>query len=163
MQKRGQIQLSFGMIFSIIIIIVTIAIAVYVIVYFVNLGKCTNVALFYDEFENRIDESWNSQITSGTYEGKVSSGVEQVCFGLLQGSVDDKSKEAFEVLRRYRNEEANVFLYPIKHLCRNSVPYRNIEHMKTENFFCVDVKDGKVTIKISKETGDSLVLVSGTK
>ena len=50
---RGQIQLSFGMIFSIIIIIATIAVAFYVISTFMDTSRCIDVENFYTRVEGQ--------------------------------------------------------------------------------------------------------------
>ena len=60
MNKRGQIDISFGMIFSIILIIAVVGVAFYVINNFIELKKCTEIGLFYDDLKKYIDEAWQS-------------------------------------------------------------------------------------------------------
>ena len=54
MKKRGQLQISFGMIFSIILIIAFVALAVYVIMIFLDTGKCANTGLFKNDLQQEI-------------------------------------------------------------------------------------------------------------
>ena len=60
MEKRGQIQISFGMIFSIIIIIAIVAVSIYVITIFLDFNKCGKVVLFYEDLEEEIQKAWES-------------------------------------------------------------------------------------------------------
>ena len=83
MEKRGSVQLSFGMIFSIIIIIVTVSIAFYVIAYFLDLRKCTEIGLFYKDFQDKIDDIWKSEFASEEFVGRLPSGIDGVCLGNL--------------------------------------------------------------------------------
>ena len=81
MDKKGQIDISFGMIFSIIIIIATVAIGFYVITYFLNLSSCTKVGLFWNSLNEEVDKAWNSDIAQTVYTKDVPSGITHVCFG----------------------------------------------------------------------------------
>ena len=67
MLKRGrkaQIQLSFGMIFSIIIIVVTILVAGYVIIKFMSSQDNAKCKLFYQKLQDTIDDSWKGDGSS---------------------------------------------------------------------------------------------------
>ena len=80
MGKRGEIYISFGMIFSVILIIAIIGVSFYAINYFLNLGKCAEISLFYQGFQNEIDEAWSSEIVKTTFVGKLPVEIESVCF-----------------------------------------------------------------------------------
>lgn len=157
--KKAQLELSFGMIFSIIIIISTIAIAFYVITYFINLGRCTDLSLFYKSFDDRVETAWNSPITKDTFTGKVPSDIEEICFGSLT-EIPSAYRTEYDILVKYRSAKANLFTYPLTKSCSNSVPFYNIKHGTSNEFFCVPAKDGNVRFTISKETSDALVQIS---
>jgi hypothetical protein len=159
-KREGQMEMSFAMIFSIIIIAVTVAVAFYVISHFLNVSKCTNVGLFYNDLKERTDKAWAEDITQDSYSIKVTSGVKSVCFGNLNQSYDSVDSERYEFLKRYRNFDKNVFLYPSNEACGNELAYYKLGHVKTNKFFCVDVKDGKITVKLTKNIEDSLVELS---
>ena len=74
MDKKGQIDISFGMIFSIIIIIATVAIGFYVITYFLNLSSCTKVGLFWNSLNEEVDKAWNSDIAQTVYTKDEAKG-----------------------------------------------------------------------------------------
>lgn len=157
MKKRGQIKLSFGMIFSIILIIAIIAIAFYVISYFLDLGKCAEIGLFYQDLKERTDQAWNSEITRETFSGSLPKEIEAVCFGkLTQSSLGYQGeKEAIE--RIFRHSENNVFLYPSENSCGKESASFDLEHAESDNFFCAPVFNGNVEVRLVKESSDSLV------
>ena len=158
--KRGQFQISFGVIFSIIIVIFTLAIAFYVISYFLNTQKCTNLGLFYKDIEERVDKAWYSPATSESFKGSVPSSVDFVCFGNLSQSYNPAYKTQYEELKKYRNYPVNVFTYPIEAGCGSVPGFYNLKHARMNEFFCAPAKSGKISVNIKKDVSDALVLVS---
>lgn len=155
MKRRGGIQLSFGMIFSIILIIAIIGVAFYAINYFVGLGKCTEVGLFYRELQDEIDRAWNSEITRDEFTGSLPGGVTNVCFGDVSSG---GSGEIYDDLKRYGRADANVYLYPLEKACDQG--FRKLEHVDFSEFggfSCFDVESGRVSIGLEKGSSDSLV------
>jgi len=56
--KRGQLQISFSMIFSIILIIVFLSLAVFVILKFLDLGDKISIELFANDVQNSVNDLW---------------------------------------------------------------------------------------------------------
>jgi hypothetical protein len=160
MNKRGQIQISFGMIFSIIVIIATVAIGFYVITYFLNLSSCTKVGLFWNSLNDEVDKAWNSDKTQTIFNGNVPSGVQYVCFGNLSLAPENNitTRNIFSELKVYEGSGKNSFMYPPKKAC--DIAFYNLKHARFDNFFCVQAKSGVVNIKISKTSTDALVMLS---
>jgi hypothetical protein len=160
MGKKGDISLSFGMIFSILVIISVIAIAFYVISYFLNLQKCTNVSLFYEDFQNEMDDAWRSEITQDRFIGKVPGSIEKVC---LRHELNIGRGSEFEELKDYGRSGENVFLYPPNKACKR--PAVTIEHIDLSEigWACFDVVDGKVALEYEKGSFDSLVRIKEAK
>ncbi len=158
MNKRGQIDLSFGMIFSIIIIIAIIGVSIYVITNFVRLGKCSNIGLFYNELKNEVDKAWSSTTYRDIFNGKLPNGIEFVCFGELNSArPDGKEGEAYDFLLRYKRQDKNVFLYPTQNACDSNLAFYRLENAKIEGFFCIPAEKGIVKIGIEKDRFDALV------
>lgn len=69
--KKGQeaVGMSFGWIFALILIIVFIITAIYGIKYFMNIGTCSRVGLFYDNLQQKVDEAYQS--SSSDFEMEV--------------------------------------------------------------------------------------------
>ena len=162
MNKRGQIDISFGMIFSVILIIVVVGVAFYVINNFLDLKKCTEIGLFHDDLKKYIDNAWQSTIHKDTFKGTLSSGIELVCFGDLNQIPLSQYKQEYDSLSRafINNKERNVFLYPIQKACDATLSSFKLEHVKTNNFFCIPVVDNKIELKTKKDQFESLVTLN---
>lgn len=160
MRKRGQLQISFGMIFSIILIIAIVGVSIYVISYFMSLRSCTTIGFFYDDIQDRVDKAWASTKAQEIFEADLPRGIEKVCFGSFDIPHRDEDSEAFESLKRYANHNKNLFLYPNQGDCGADLRSYKLEHATSDEFFCSEVDGGEVTFKISKTSTDSLVKLS---
>lgn len=158
-KKRGQIQISFGMIFSIIIIIATLAVAFFVITHFLNLSGCTKTSLFWNSLKGEVDKAWGGDFTQEVYSADLPSGITKVCFGNFTQMPYDEDKALFEELEMYEKSGRNSYLYPPEKACEGLAFY-NLEHIVTDKFFCVPVKSGKMSVKLSKTSLDVFVKLS---
>lgn len=161
MKRKGQFNISFGIIFSIIIIIVVIAISFYVINYFLEINKCTQIGKFKDDFQNRIEKAYRGSITRDVFEGVLPSGIEYVCFGNIEQSFsgDLEVREVREYIRFYGEDDSNLHLYPDNKACDGGLAYFDIMHMETDEFFCKKVEDGKIKVSVEKDSTDALVKI----
>lgn len=162
MQKRGNFDISFSMIFSIIIIIAIIGVAFYVISSFVSVSNCAEIGLFYDGLQEHIDKAWKSTIHKDTFTGKLPLGIELVCFGsLTQTPPRDYISQYNSILRSNINSKnRNVFLYPIHKSCDATLFAAELENIKTDEFFCIPVKDSKIELKTEKDQFDAQVTLT---
>ncbi len=153
MNKRGQFNISFSMIFSIIIIIAIVGVAFYVISGFLSTSKCAEIGLFYDDLKTYMEKAWQSTIHQDTFTSTLPEGIESVCFGNIAQAQDEKIKKAFI------NSNGNVFLYPPQKACDSSLSAIKLEHVQLNNFFCKSVDNNKIQIKTSKDKFDALVTI----
>jgi len=165
MKKKGQLELSFGMIFSILIIIATLAIAFYVIFKFMQTQECINVGLFFDGLNGKIEEAYKATIVSDSYTSNIPSGITAVCFGYLNqstvtGGGDSTKQNELKANPATRNSGANVFFYPLQQGCGGKFPYHKESHAVVDGFFCINVENGKLTVKLEKDAFESLVTLS---
>ena len=136
MKKKGQMQISFGMIFSIIIIIAIVAVAIYAITAFLDFGKCVNTGLLKDDLQVSIDNAWASGRYEKTLELNPPSGMEFICF--IDTSQDGRGEyeDLYEEFERYWEEDATMFFYPFDKVCGGGESYI-LEHVNitatTEN------------------------------
>ena len=161
MQKRGQFNISFSMIFSIIVIIAIIGIAFYVIRSFISLSKCTEISLFYNDLEEYIEEAWQSTIhqdifPNEKYPATIPSGIELVCFG----DIAQAPQEYNNIKKAFINSNGNVFLYPPQGACDSSLSSIKLEHVKTNEFFCIPVRENKIELKTKKDQFEALVTLN---
>jgi hypothetical protein len=164
MEKKGAMELSFGMIFSILMIIAIVSVASYAIVYFVNLGSLSEMALFHQKFQETVDEVWGTSITDKVYRFSLPKGIEYVCFGdLTTQNWNPLYEEVYNDLIQYSSnfEQANTnrFIYP-----RNKAG--DFDFLKVEkidltelgtDFECFEVRDRKIEVKMVKDQNDALV------
>ena len=162
---RGQFQISFGIIFSIILIVAFIIVAFIVIQHFLELKDCTQVAQFYDSLKSDVDGVWKSQESSQEFKASLPSGITYVCFAqadLPAHGVNQEIQDVFSSLKRNVVVGNNVFLYPAKNSC--GISSQQIKHLDLQNItvnknpFCIRA-DGNVHFRLEKGFYDSLVQI----
>ncbi len=161
--KRGQIELSFGMIFSLIIIATTLAVAGYMIVKFMNSKDSVLCANFKEGLQNSIDDAWRSDGASKDTRkeplSSLPSAVKEICFGnSTQNLLNIKDKVNYEEMKEYTFSGKNLYITP-RTACKGEFSY-TLKHVTSKGFFCAQVKNGKASILIEKENTDALVRLS---
>jgi hypothetical protein len=142
--KKAQLQISFGMIFSIILIIFFLAFAGYAIYKFVYISNTGKVGEFVSGLNTDVEDMWKLNKGSQIFSYGLPSGIEQFC-------INDKSEIYFLPLG-----SGEGFDYTeIKHL--------NIGSIVTETDFCVKKKNGEVELLIKKDYGETLVMISAVE
>jgi hypothetical protein len=141
MRKRGQLDLSFGMIFSIILIIIFLAFGVYAIIKFLDLQQSIQVNTFLNDFQNDVNNMWKSPQGSQTVTYTLPTKIKSVCFGT----------DEFENLKF-----TSVNIIHGKIIDNLDIP----KITKSENPFCVENINGKVSMTIVKKFGETLVTVT---
>ena len=166
MNKRGAIELSFGMIFSVILIIAIVGVAVYAITAFLDIGKTSQLGLFHQRFQETVDDVWASSITNRIVSFALPSSIKLVCFGNLAGSsYNPQYEEEFQELKRYSSnfeqQNTNRFLYPSDK--GGEFAYKKVEKVDlsglTNGFDCFNVNSGAVKIRLVKDEFDQLVKI----
>jgi hypothetical protein len=162
--KRGQMKLSFGMIFSIILIIIFIAFAFIAIKKFLDLGEMAQIAKFTDNLQNDIDRAWKGTQSSQEKEYFLSSKISYLCFvNYSNYPAGDRGRFRvfFSELKPLHQEFENLFFYPIgSSEGLNSKEMKHVDLVKTtgrDNPYCIENKDGKIKITIEKQYGEALV------
>ena len=137
MKKKAQMEISFGMIFSIILIIVFIASAVYGVTKFLNLQKNVQTEKFKSDFQDDVNKIWASSLGSQVYFYSLPDKIKKVCF---------EEDEYEGNLRIFTGETQSTS--------------ERIEHLEISSPFCVNNEDGKIQITLKKDFGETLVQVS---
>jgi len=155
--KKGQLNISFGAIFSIIIVVATLSVAGFVIFKFINTTNEIDCNLFYKDLQEEVDKAWQSDGESSYIFSKdVATSTEKVCFGFLNQSLLNQSdKEAYDFFKRVNNFKENLYIYP-RDSCGKSNYRFEIKNAVSEGFFCAETKSGKVSLRISKELGEKV-------
>ncbi|MCX6746918.1 MAG: hypothetical protein NTU63_02165 [Candidatus Pacearchaeota archaeon] len=139
--KRGQFDLSFGMIFSIFLIVVFIAFAVYAIIKFLEFQDTIKIEKFVDDLRQNIDAMWKGDQGSQKVEYSLPTKIEEVCF------VDD--------------EYENLIFNSKQIIQGKDIENINTESMTSkENPYCIENVKGKVKMTIVKNYGETLVRIT---
>jgi hypothetical protein len=161
MNKRGQLDISFSMIFTILIIIVTIAVASYVIFKFVNLNKCQQITTFYSDFDKEVRNAYSSGLYEGNRTYLLDKGIKAVCFGnLSQTTLTKADSEIQKILAETGNERHNMFFYPSGEACDYKFRSKKQDFIVMDKFFCIPTNNGRLTIKMIKGEEDLFVKLS---
>ena len=161
--KKGGIELSFSMIFSIILIVIFIVVAFYAIRVFLGLQDSAKVGLFVDEFQGNVNTIWSSTESSQGREYTLPSEVEYICFvdfGEGVGASGEFSHLYLDL--EFYNSGENMMFYPQS---SGEIEGAEIEHIDldgitgSENPFCIEVSDGKLELTLVKDFGEAEVKV----
>jgi hypothetical protein len=146
--KNGQTQISFGLIFSMILIIFFIAFAIYGISKFLCISKSAQVELFKNNLQvniNNMRESTQGFSNSSNYYLPIK--IEQVCF--------------------YDGEFENMYFVPDKFSCDISTRYmlENVNLAKTldgsaDGKLCIETSKGKLYITVKKDYNEDEVTIT---
>jgi hypothetical protein len=138
--RSGAIEISFGMIFSIILIVAFLAFGSYAIIKFIDLQKDIQIKNFLNDFQNDVDNMWKSPQGSQVLTYSLPTKITSVCF--ISGE-----------------------FHNLKFMSKGIIDGKTIEHLdiasitSVENPFCIGNIKGKVTLTIVKDFGETLVRV----
>ena len=164
MGKKGQMKLSFGMIFSIILIIVFVAFAFFGIKKFLDIQDSAKIGKFVDELQNDVNKIWKGSLGSQQEEYILPSKVEKVCFVDYSTSSIGKNAELYSKLKQVFYEFENMIFYPVgSGAGLDAKNIKNIDISTTtgsENPLCINNVKGKVKLTIKMSHGESLVTIT---
>ncbi len=165
--KRGQFQISFGMVFSIILIAVFIVVAIIAINTFLKISCTASNGQFIQELRDDVDRIWAQSGQDVLFESNLGNGfsckIEEVCFFEFDKSQKGQSNEEYDDFNNFGlSSDMNLYFYPQKNADIKSV---NIPHVNmpafNENPYCVKAENGKVRMRLSKDqfAGETLVTI----
>ena len=134
MNKRGQLKISFGMIFGIILTIIFIAFAIYAASKFLNMSKGVQIESFNKNLQTDIENVWQSSQGSDIYVYPVPKSVIRVCF--------------------MADEQNNFRIIMEKSFKEYELKYVDITEDK-----CFTPESGKIKIRLQKDFNERLVSI----
>jgi hypothetical protein len=139
--KKAAMEISFGMIFSIILIIVFLSFAFFGIKKLLGVQEVAMIEQFKDNFQNDVNKIWNGPQGQQTVEYNLPRKVEGVCIE--------------------NSEFQNVYFLPEGKFARATI--NNIDMEKSivsNNRLCFEKKEGKIVMTLGKDFGENKVTVS---
>jgi len=171
--KKAQLMgMPFQFIFALILMAVVIFVGFYVIKMFLERAEQANINLFVQELKTEISNLWMADAAEKTVTFSLSKNFDYVCF-LNQSMSCDSSRNAapqyfcIGYIEWKRTEKDNMFLLPFGkaeeygtftawHIACN-----HKECVKWQgNPLCLRIVNGKVIIKLTKESGSNFVKIS---
>lgn len=164
--KRAQMKLSFGMMFSVILIIIFLAFTFYAIKTLLGMNDAVTVGKFYDSLQDDVDRMWGASQGSQEETYRLPRKVEMICFasfgpgeigtGINAGIYD-------ELIYGYHRDE-NLIFFPLDSgggLSSGTIKHIDIDRMTSENNpLCFENVKGKITINIEKIYGEQLSTIN---
>lgn len=167
--KHAQLQLSFGMIFSIFLIIIFLALAFYAIKKVLETSELVKIRGEINRLQEDVNEAYRSSAgnfeTPGNY--KFSGKIKQVCFidyecGTNNCRRGSGNADVYETMEFYFDVKQNMFFYPeYSSNGVDSVEIKNIdinEITKTNNPYCIE-NDKGIAVYLKKNEGNPLVII----
>jgi hypothetical protein len=162
MEKRGQMEISFGMIFTIILIIAFVVFAFYAIQKFLGMQKKLEIGSFVSSFQEDVDRIWKSSKASQEASYSLPNKIKKVCFIDYYSALHGKDKKTGDDLKQVFNEKENLFFYPLgsaEGLDAFAIEHIDIEKItKDNNPNCFD-SSGKIQLTIKKDYDYPLVVI----
>ena len=163
MGKRGQLNLSFGMIFSIILIVIFLAVAFYAIQKFLEFQNTANIGKFRNDLQSDVDNLWRGVQGQSEKEYFLPGKIKQICFIDYQSEKTGRYSLIYEELEHLFYERENMFFYPAGSaygLDSTIINHVNIiETTSGENPYCIENIKGKINIAIKKDFDEALVTI----
>ena len=139
--KRGQLKISFGMIFSIILIIIFIVFAFYGIKKFLSFQDLIKTKQFQDKFETDVYNMWVGGSGSSDESYFLSKKIKAICF----------TNDGYDNLL-YQSDG-----FPE----RVQIDHINLEKITaSENPYCIQTNKGEIKLTIKKDYSESLVTIT---
>lgn len=162
-KRKGQIKISFGMIFSIILIIVFLAFGFYAISTFLGIQSSATTGKFLHDLQADVDRIWNSQQSSEQNEYFLPSRIEAVCFADFSLPGDQQRIDLYNDLKREYTGQENLVFSPRNAATPKSTEIKNIDLgaiIAGENPYCIPVSNGRIQIRFVKEFGEAQVTIT---
>ncbi|RMG81512.1 MAG: hypothetical protein D6707_04735 [Bacteroidetes bacterium] len=141
-------------------------VAFYSIKLLLNLKDSALIGKFWDAFEEDVSKARNSYELNTTLEYVLPTDLKFLC--VLDSTSGKKEVPAtngfYDELKFYQTNFENIFLYPPSGLDKSAG--RNIEFLNvpkitsSQNPYCIQIKKGKLKLKMSKPSGEGLVIIS---
>lgn len=163
MNKRGQIKLSFGMIFSIILIIIFLGFAFFSVKKFIDISNSAQITQFKNNLQSDIDRIWNSPQANQEVSYSIPKSIQKICFLDIESRESGRNSNIYSDLEFYSNNNQNLFFYPPESspdFESTKIEHINIEDITAnENPFCISNDNGKINFILKKDFNEILVKI----
>ena len=163
LSRKGAVEMSFGMIFSIILIIFFLSFAFFGIKTFLGVQNSAKTTKFLSDFNADVEQVWKSPQASQSKEYTLPSSKKKVCFVDFSSPKKGVDSGIYDELKRAYYGKENMVFYPVVFEGVESMQVRYIDLGKItidKNPFCIENIDGKVSLRLTKDFADALVTIT---
>ncbi len=138
--KKGQLNISFGMIFSIILVVVFLAFAFFGIKKVLSIQETALISQFKQDVQNDINKMWNGPQGQQQVKYKLPNKIEGIC-------IEDEASQNFYFVPRGKFGGGILNNVDLANTLGNSAS------------LCIESKEGYVGFTIKKDFGENLVTI----
>jgi len=160
LKKKGQLDLSFGLIFSVILIIAFLGFAIYAIIQFLGMKDKIETGKFLENFQTDVDKLWKADHGKSNPSYFLPIKIKEVCFIDLNSVKKGKRMGIYDELKDWSGEKSNLVFYPIgsskisNYAVINNI---NVENL-AENPLCFKNNNGRINITLEQEAGGTALV-----
>ena len=161
-KRKAQMNLSFGMIFSVFLIVFFLVFAFFAVKKFIGISDTTKIYDFVLSLQSRINDVMKSDHGSINFEYRIlPTSVDRVCLVDFSASPKGVNLGDFQTFQKYSSGmDKNLIIDPVsKWKGMNSFVIENInlqQITENENPYCFTIDNGVATATISKGIKDIL-------
>lgn len=161
LNKKGAMELSFGMIFSIILIIAFLAFTIYAINKFLGIQKTLQAGTLVNDLQDYVTKMWRGGQGSQQYIFSLPSKTQAICLADFNSQKAGPKENLYNELSMAFFENENLVFYPVgsaEGLDAAIIEHINITKITSqENPYCFTANKGKIKVVVKMTPGDSLV------
>ncbi len=163
MKTRAQMEISFGMIVSVVLIIAFLSVSFYAIGKFLEIQKTIQIGKFTDNLQFDIDKIWKSSQGSQEFSYSLPTRIQKVCLVDFRKPETGKDSGIYYDLKKSFYGSENLIFYPVgSGGGLDSTILKHIELDKIteiQNPLCFENIGGKTNFTISMEFGENLAII----
>jgi len=166
MDKRGVIEMSFQMIFSLILIAAFLYAAFVGIKYFMGTADQVKINLFVSDLQSKVDSAYMTTEISQTYSFSLPARIKSVCFAdptLTKNMLSTECKDFETYIPTFKSSGMNMFFCPASEAWKVGAPIYAKIQCKGKNClsfprmpYCIK-NTGKFSISIEKNYGEQVI------
>jgi len=162
--QRAQIQLSYGMIFSVFLIVIFMVVAFIAIRTFLDIEQHVNTKIFVRNLQTEINDVHRSSANQYPSRESLGTKITHVCF--FDRTIEVECVGEFrQMCEEFKgsggDNEANLYFYPKKYADESSIKINKVDMQDFDsNPYCFENRGGFVEMELSKNRGEDLVRIS---
>jgi len=160
--KKGQMKISFSMIFSILLVVLLLALAFYGIRYFMDFSDSAQTAKSVHKFSEDVKGVWQASMASEEVNYTFPDGIKYFCYVEQDSEIKGDFESLFDEVSSFLDPEDNSFVYSSEENHETSkIDYLDVSSLTSDNNpNCFEIDEGRLSLIIKKDFQGSGVEIS---